>query len=548
MNKKIIGITLLILMCFLTSIQVYANSQLYEYYITGYDTDQPIGSSTWGAQTFTVGIVSHTITSVKLNVYKDGNPGTITVSIKAVDINGKPTGNDLTSGTYDGNSLTGYPGQWITINLTEYVLSASTMYAIVIRSNGNYFRLQVDWSSPSYSGGAYQHSTNSGVSWTTLTTGDFLFEVYGNLPTISITITSSPTGSGYVIVDNIGITTPHIYAWNIEDNHIIAANSPANLINGESQYIYVNWSDSGTQSHNYTVTAEATITANFQLQYYLTVTGDNSPTGEGWYNSDVNTTSSNPWIWSVSNNTRIALVNWSLDSFNQNPARQNIGTFTTPNITMSTYHTANFISNTQYYLTLTSTISDIPLNQTGSQTSDNWYDNNTNSTISATTPYNLGDITFTFNHWFWSTGGVTQSNSTNNPFNITMDNYASANAYWMVPIFGVDINIDGNATITVDGILITTPDTLHFNDGSTHDIISLYYGSFINPILNIIGNATIILDGLPVITPDSFDFISNSNHTLLAYWSYPASPSDNIGFLIILTVGVLVGILLMSRK
>ncbi len=100
----------------------------FEHYITGDDGAWEFGIINWMAQTFTPS-TAHKITSVKLPLYRWGSPGTITVSIKATDGNGHPTGDDLCLGTTDGNAL--------------------------------------EW------------SNNSGSSWTTEAEQDFLFEEWG---------------------------------------------------------------------------------------------------------------------------------------------------------------------------------------------------------------------------------------------------------------------------------------------------------------------------------------------------------------------------------
>ena len=90
----------------------------------------------------------------------------------------------------------------------------------------------------------------------------------------SIVITSSTTGAGYVAVDSSAITTPQTYTWEEGTTHTLAANDPANFVAGQSRYHWTSWSDSGALSHTYTTpSAGVTVTANFQSQYYLTVTG-----------------------------------------------------------------------------------------------------------------------------------------------------------------------------------------------------------------------------------------------------------------------------------
>lgn len=158
-------------------------SSLYEYYITNDDSASIIEDGTWIAQTFTVIATGHTITSVKLKLYRVGNPGTVTVSIRNTSGN-HPTGSDLTIGTIDGNSLTtNGAGAWYEIALTEYTVGINK-FAIVVRApNGdgsNYVAWKFDWSSPTYDGGNEEYSGNSGDSWASDLTADFMFEVWGN--------------------------------------------------------------------------------------------------------------------------------------------------------------------------------------------------------------------------------------------------------------------------------------------------------------------------------------------------------------------------------
>jgi hypothetical protein len=92
-----------------------------------------------------------------------------------------------------------------------------------------------------------------------------------------ITITSSPgTGSGYVTVDGEAVATPATFSWNVGDNHTIAANSSIQIVSGQSRYVYSSWRDGEEQSHSIVVPSQATTyTANFQLQYHLSVSGGN---------------------------------------------------------------------------------------------------------------------------------------------------------------------------------------------------------------------------------------------------------------------------------
>lgn len=161
---------------------------LYENYITGDETAVTFYGNGWSAQTFTPSS-SHTITSVKLKMYRYNSPGTITVSIKATDDDGHPTGDDLCSGTTNGNTLPLYVdthliGEWREITLgAGSNLLASTKYAIVIRALSgdadNQIYIHADDSSPAYADGNYEGSVNAGVAWTAHTNIDLMFEDWG---------------------------------------------------------------------------------------------------------------------------------------------------------------------------------------------------------------------------------------------------------------------------------------------------------------------------------------------------------------------------------
>jgi RNase P subunit RPR2 len=96
---------------------------------------------------------------------------------------------------------------------------------------------------------------------------------------IPITVTSNPTGSGYVTADAGGVTTPQTFSWLIGSTHTLAANSPVGCGAG-CQYVFQSWSDGGAQSHTISVSASiTTYTANFYQQFMLTT--QVSPSGAG---------------------------------------------------------------------------------------------------------------------------------------------------------------------------------------------------------------------------------------------------------------------------
>jgi hypothetical protein len=171
---------------------------LYEYFNTGDDDFFAVRGSTWIAQTFTPS-TAHKITSVKLLLYRLGSPGTITVSIRATDGSGHPTGGDLCSGTTNGNTLpTSSPYEWREVTLGDgYDLAASTKYAIVVRAPSGDTSNTLRWRDKmtgGYAGGNTETSSNSGSSWTAQSNYDLMFEDWGESAVTAKT--SSDTGSG----------------------------------------------------------------------------------------------------------------------------------------------------------------------------------------------------------------------------------------------------------------------------------------------------------------------------------------------------------------
>lgn len=152
--------------------------------VTG-DTWYGIGSTVWRGQTFTPTTTGY-VSAVILPLCKTGNPGTVTVSIKATDA-GLPTGDDLCVATFDGSTLTSSL-EWRTIVFTTPVeLTASTVYAICVQTSvaTQYCRWRALIASPAYSGGEYlQYSVGS---WSANSGRDFLFFVV----TFQLTTTST---------------------------------------------------------------------------------------------------------------------------------------------------------------------------------------------------------------------------------------------------------------------------------------------------------------------------------------------------------------------
>jgi hypothetical protein len=159
-------------------------AKLYEYANTG-DDDQAYSLAygvNWLGTVFTTGSVKHSVTSVKLKLYRAGSPGTLAVSIRATTgATPLPTGGDLTSGTTNANTLpTGSPYEWREIALTEYALLPNTTYAIAIRATSGDSANYVAWRYKTLgTTGSFRYSSDSGATWN-VGNANHMFEIWGS--------------------------------------------------------------------------------------------------------------------------------------------------------------------------------------------------------------------------------------------------------------------------------------------------------------------------------------------------------------------------------
>ena len=107
----------------------------------------------------------HELWRVRLRMYREGLPGTVTIGIRT-----SRSGADIVTATLDGNALTTDPaGQWVDIDFaTHPQLNFLTEYNIVMRAPGgnstNSIHVICD-AAKTYAGGYNYYSSNSGGSW-----------------------------------------------------------------------------------------------------------------------------------------------------------------------------------------------------------------------------------------------------------------------------------------------------------------------------------------------------------------------------------------------
>ena len=203
----------------------------YENHITGDDSQNTVYGVNWEGQTFTPS-TGHTVTSVKIKIWRVLSPRTITGSIRATS-SSVPSGVDLCSGTTDGDTLPTTLGaaEWREITLGGgTLLTASTEYAICVRATSGDSSNYVQWrddDDAGYGDGQRAFSSNSGTAWTASSGHDLMFEEWGGsgVPVVTtqavnnIDVTTA-TGNGTITSLGNASVTQHGHCWDTSTNPV----------------------------------------------------------------------------------------------------------------------------------------------------------------------------------------------------------------------------------------------------------------------------------------------------------------------------------------
>ena len=210
-----LSLILILLVSMALPIGIAYASQLFEYYnVATYSSGLIICENRWVAQTFTAES-DHSVTSVRLPLRREGDPGMVTVSIQGTDENGHPNGTELASETIAGSTLPAAGGVWTEIFFTTPCnLTGGQKYAIVVRApfavyDPDYefvvWYMGYDWGAGTYDEGNLEESQNGGSTWSSSTTSDLQFEVYGDEPP-----PPPPVGGELYPVDKLAVIVPWI--------------------------------------------------------------------------------------------------------------------------------------------------------------------------------------------------------------------------------------------------------------------------------------------------------------------------------------------------
>ncbi|HXZ90464.1 MAG TPA: hypothetical protein VEG61_05325 [Candidatus Dormibacteraeota bacterium] len=188
-------------------------------------------------------------------------------------------------------------------------------------------------------------------------------------------------------------------------------------VSSNTRYVFDHWSGdfSGTgTSGTVTVNNPMTVTAVYQLQYYLAVNSQpqNAPTaqGAGWYNSGSTATIQGGGQSVGDASSRLTFQGWSVDG--QSPQSGS-----TSSVVMNAPHTATAVYGQQYYLNVQT--------DQGVASGSGWYNAGNTAQISVSTPisttYGVGIV---FNGWQGDIQSSSQSAS------VVMDGPKNVVATW----------------------------------------------------------------------------------------------------------------------
>jgi hypothetical protein len=215
---------------------------------------------------------------------------------------------------------------------------------------------------------------------------------------VEVTITSSPAGPGYVVVDDIPVLTPHTYDWVSGSSHTLKASASV-AVGSNEQYAFNSWSDAGDRDRTLVVNAAATLTANFDHQYKVTMATNGGSTvpavGAHWYNvgSQVNLDATAPTA-----GTGVQYV-WSGWTGTGTGNYTGTGRSVTNAVAVNGPITETAHWNERYQLTMATNFG------TTDPSTGSWYDAGATVTITATAPSTITGERYLFTSWTGSGSG-----------------------------------------------------------------------------------------------------------------------------------------------
>ena len=88
------------------------------------------------------------------------------------------------------------------------------------------------------------------------------------LSPVDVTVQTNPAGLQF-LVDGTSYTGSQAFVWSATSIHSLSTTSPQG--DTATRYVFANWSDAGTQTHNVAPIGDTVFTVNFATQYFLTM-------------------------------------------------------------------------------------------------------------------------------------------------------------------------------------------------------------------------------------------------------------------------------------
>lgn len=162
--------------------ETYTNFDIQDSQTAGSEGSEVLVGNTWGGQTITFDS-DYVLKSVEFKMARvtDTDIGAVVVSLRAADVNNKPSGEDISVAVRYSADIPLTTRDWREFTFdVPYKLVASTQYALVVHTTQASNSLSVGEITPSgYAGGSQVVSTDGGDSWTVNLTYDYLFRTYG---------------------------------------------------------------------------------------------------------------------------------------------------------------------------------------------------------------------------------------------------------------------------------------------------------------------------------------------------------------------------------
>lgn len=160
------------------------------------DANSAFGGANWIAQSFVAGGSNSVVKARAYLKYNTGTSAAITVAVYANSA-GKPTGSALASGTIAAFTDSNYAWRDVDFSVPLQLTSGTTYHLVLSAASAGTaaFYWATDSTSPTYTDGAVNTSTNSGGAWTTDTTKDAIFSIYaGTVVASTDYLVYKPTG------------------------------------------------------------------------------------------------------------------------------------------------------------------------------------------------------------------------------------------------------------------------------------------------------------------------------------------------------------------